>query len=264
MFFVFLAIKAFFAGGIVLAMSLLAERLSPRVAGIVSGAPLGGLISYYILGLEEGIPFVVASIPHAVAGMSGVMVFIAVYHEVARLGGRFQVLKSCAASLAAQLAVSTVLSRIHFDLLGALVLAVAIALLAGLALRRALDVKVATPVRLTLRLLTLRAGLAAAMVLSVVGMASVLGPAWAGVLMGFPMTLLPTMLIVNVTYSADHVNALLKGFPIGIGSVICYVASLPWSYPAFGVHMGTLVSLLVAWGYLVAVSLVFFALRHRR
>ncbi len=83
---VVLITKAAFAGAIVLGISMIAERVSPRVAGIISGAPLGALISYYFLGIEQGIDFVTESIPHAIAGMSGVLVFVSVFHAVSSRG----------------------------------------------------------------------------------------------------------------------------------------------------------------------------------
>ncbi|MBT6095557.1 MAG: hypothetical protein HOH04_11795 [Rhodospirillaceae bacterium] len=264
MFFGFLALKAALAGGIVLCMSLLAERVSPRVAGIVSGAPLGALISYYMLGLEQGVPFVVDSIAHAIVGMSGVLVFISVYYAVSARARRFSVFVSTFTAILAYLVFALAFRDVGFTIPAALALTVSIALSVGFALRRALDVRVSTPVRMTLGLLTLRAGMAAVLVIGVVSLAKTLGPAWAGLLMGFPMTLGPTILIVHTTYSAAHVHAMLRGFPIGIGSVLCYLVSLPWSFLNLGVHLGTLVSLAFALSYLAALSLLFYWLRRRR
>ncbi len=263
MFFGFLALKAGLAGGIVLCMSLLAERVSPRVAGIVSGAPLGALISYYMLGLEQGVPFVVDSVAHAIAGMSGVLVFISVYYAVSARVRRFSVVTSTLAGILAYFIFAFALRDVSFTIAGALAMTVPIALGVGFGLRRALDVRVATPVRMTLGLLTLRAGMAAVLVIGVVSLAKILGPAWAGLLMGFPMTLGPTMLIVHATYSSVHVHAMLRGFPIGIGSVLCYLLSLPWSFTHLGVHLGTLVSLAFALSYLAVLSLFFYWLRRR-
>lgn len=260
----FLATKTAIAGVIVLGISLVAERVSPRAAGIISGAPMGALISYYFLGLEEGIDFVTASVPYAVAGMSGVMAFVCGYYVASTRVRGFNPLLSTIAGLAGFLAAAVSMRGVAFSALGGLAVAAAAALLAGTLLRRAVDIRVVAPVRMTFGLLALRAGSAAALVVSVVSLAKILGPAWAGILMGFPMTLLPSILIVHVTYSKEHAYAMLRGFPLGIGSVLSYLLSVPFSFPAFGVHLGTLASLAIALCYLAALSLLFRWRRRRR
>lgn len=256
-------IKAAFAGGVVLGISLIAERVSPRVAGIISGAPLGALISYLFLGAEKGVGFVTASIPHAIAGMSGVLIFVSLYHAASSRVSAYAPLIGTAAGLVGFIIVALVLRAIDFSIIGALAVAVGAASTAGYLLRRVVDIRVVTPVRMTLGLLSLRAGFAAALVVSAVGLAKALGSIWAGILMGFPMTLLPTMLIVHLTYSKEHVYAMLRGFPLGIGSVICYLLTVPTTFPAFGVVLGTLASLAVALTYLALLSAVFRWMRRR-
>lgn len=264
MFFLQLTIKALSAGAIVLALSLLAERVKPRVAGVIAGAPLGALISFYMLGLEEGPGFVIASVPHAVAGMSGVLVFVALYHAVSLRVVRFNAVKSACAGLIGYLAVAFTLEATPLTIITALPVTVTVAIIVGFLFRRTEDIRIVKPVRLTLKLLFVRAGSAAFIVVSAVAIAQALGPRVAGVLVGFPLTLLPTMLIVHLTYSRDHVHAMLQGFPVGLGSVICYLITLPWSFSTLGVHLGTLVSLAAALCYLALLSLVFGWIRRRR
>ena len=113
--------KAVIAGAIVLGLSAIAERLSPRIAGIVSGAPLGALISYYLLGIEKGINFVA-------------------YHAVSIRVASFNALKSTLVGLAAFLAGAFVIHEIHFTILSALPVTMATAVLAGFVFRRALRI----------------------------------------------------------------------------------------------------------------------------
>lgn len=47
----------------VVGLSLVAERVSPRVAGILSGYPLGTAIALFFIGIELGEPFAAASAP---------------------------------------------------------------------------------------------------------------------------------------------------------------------------------------------------------
>jgi len=263
MFIAILALKALTAGTAVLTISLIAERVSPRVAGIIAGAPLGALMSFYMLGLEQGVGFVTDSVAHAVAGMSGVLAFTVGYRAVTLRAGRYNIAKSVIGGLLAFLATATALETVDFVILTALPLTIAVCIVAGYHFRRDADIRVANPARLTLSLMALRAGLAAVTVVTMVSIAAFVGTRWTGVLMGFPFTLLPTMLIIHLTYSREHVLALLNGFPLGLGSVLTYLVTVPWTFPALGVHLGTLTSLAAAMVYLVLLSLVIRWLRRR-
>ena len=75
--------------GIVLGLSLVAERVSPRVAGVLSGYPLGAAIALFFIGLEIGPQFAADSAVFALAGLTASMVFVAAYFAVsARCRGR--------------------------------------------------------------------------------------------------------------------------------------------------------------------------------
>lgn len=263
MFLLLLAIKAAAAAAIVLGLSVLAERTTPRIAGIISGAPLGALITFYMLGLEKGTAFVVASVPHAIAGMSGVLVYVAAFHWVSLRVSRLSIAAGHFASLLAYLAAALTLERIAFTWETALPLTTVITIAVGYLFRRNEDIRVTNPARLTFGLLALRAGSAAMLVVTAVSLAKALGPSWAGVLIGFPLTLLPTMVIVQLTYSLGHVHAMLKGFPVGVGSVLTYLMVVPWSFTTLGVHLGSAVALAAAWSYLIGLTL-FYRWRRRR
>ena len=80
-----LLIKVAAATAIVLGLSVLAERLGPRLAGVLMGAPLGALISYYFIGREAGPEFVAAGTPYAAAGMTGTLMFTYAYYRTSSL-----------------------------------------------------------------------------------------------------------------------------------------------------------------------------------
>ncbi|MBL4690390.1 MAG: hypothetical protein JKY68_02860 [Rhodospirillales bacterium] len=257
MFDTLLLAKILISGGIVLGLSLLAERVGPRVAGVLSGAPLGAVIVYFFLGLEAGPDAVVASIPHAVAGLSGTLVFVYVYYRASLWPFRFAVITSLVAGVAAFICLALVLSRIPFNLGSALALAAAAAIFTGLSFRARIDnLRISWRVRITPLVIAFRVGLSTTFVVSIIGLAKILGPSWAGLLVGFPMTLLPLLLIVHMTYSREHSHALIRNFPIGIVGLIIYLLSIPYTFPAFGVPLGTIASLGVACLYLIALPFI--------
>ena len=249
--------KVLSSGGIVLGLSLLAERVGPRVAGVLSGAPLGAVMVYFFLGLEVGPEPVIASIPHAVAGLTGTLVFVFAYWRASLWPFRFGIFYSPAVGVAAFLAVVLVLSRIPFTHGAALALTGAAGIFFGLLFRARIDnLRISWRVRMTPLVVGLRVGLSTIFVVSVIGLAEILGPTWAGLLIGFPMTLLPFLLIVHMTHSREHAHALIRNFPIGIVALIIYLLSIPLTFLAFGIVPGTAVSLSAACLYLIVLPFI--------
>ncbi len=249
--------KVLASGGAVLALSILAERLGPRVAGVLSGAPIGAVLVYFFVGHEAGTALVVASIPHAIAGLSGTLAFLYAYYLASARAPRRPILAAVVAGVAAFLGVALLLSRVPFSLGGAVVLTATAAVVAGLSLRKRIaNLRIRLRIRMTPRVIAFRVALSTGFVVAIIGLAKLPGPAWAGLLVGFPMTLLPLLLILHLTYSGAHVHALIRNFPIGMVGLVLYLLTIPLTFPALGVTLGTLASLCVAFAYLAALPFV--------
>ncbi len=261
-----LLIKVVAATAIVLALSVLAERLGPRLAGILMGAPLGALISYYFIGQEAGSEFVAAGTPYAAAGMTGTLMFTYAYYRTSVWCKKWPPLWNAAGAtvtgIGVYLAFSAAIRNIPFTISTALAVIIPAIFFGSFLFRKLGDVKVRNPARLTFKLLAIRASGAAFLVSVVSSLAVVLGPTLGGLLMAFPMTLLPTMLIVHLTYSAAHVHAMLSAFPVGLGSVIVYIVAVSETFPRYGVTWGSLSALAAAWTYLMALPLAFKIVRR--
>ena len=256
-----LLIKIVATTAIVLGFSILAERVGPRLAGILIGAPLGALISYYFVGQEAGTEFVAISSPYTAAGMTGTLMLTYAYYITSvwctKWPSLWNAVAATAAGVGSYLAFTLAIQDILLDIPTALAIVVPAVFIGSFLFRKLRDVKVLNPVRLTFKLLVVRASGAAFLVSVVSSLAVVLGPAWGGLLLAFPMTLLPTMLIIHLTYSAAHVHAILSAFPIGLGSGIVYIVAVSVTFPRFGVVWGSLSALAAAWAYFIVLPLVF-------
>ena len=263
-----LLIKVVATTAIVLGFSVLAERLSPRLAGILMGAPLGALISYYFIGQEAGPEFVAAGAPYAAAGMTGTLLFTLAYYRTSVWCMKWPPLWNAVAATAVGVGIyfafTAIIQNIPLTIPTSLAVIVPAIFLGSFLFQKLGDVKVLNPVRLTLKLLVIRASGAAFLVSGVSSLAVVLGPTLGGLLMAFPMTLLPTMLIVHLTYSAAHVHAMLSAFPVGLGSVIVYIVAVSETFPRYGVTWGSLSALAAAWAYLMILPLGFKIVRRLR
>lgn len=247
--------KAIWSVAIVLGLAAVAERVSTRIAGILSGAPLNTALVYFFVGGDMGAAYVVESTPHGIAAIMGTLAFVLAYYAASSWLPRYAAIGGVLVALAVFVAVAVALVAIPFTLASAAVatlcaIALALWLFRGLAV-----VPVARPVRYTARLLLLRGGLAALFVVAITEVAEALGTRWTGLMTGFPTTLLPTLLILHLTYGSANAHAIIRNFPLGIGSIILYIASVSVTFPQWGVYGGTAASLLVSLSYLTAVML---------
>lgn len=237
-----------------IALTWLAERVSTRVAGIVAGAPQNAVLVYFFVGRDMGIPFAVQSVPHGIAAFTATIGFVLAYYGAAARAARFTALWGALAGLVAFWIVAGALSIVPFTFApAALVTACAIALAIWL-FRRAGSAPIARPVRYTARLLFLRGSAAAVTIVFAVTLAELLGPRWAGLMAGFPATLLPTLLIIHLTYGRSSALAVLRTFPLGVVSVAIYVTSVAVFFPLLGVPAGTAAALGVSILYLIGVG----------
>lgn len=244
-------VKLLFSVAVVVGLSLVTEYVSPKVAGILAGYPLGAAIALFFFGLEIGPVFAAQSAVYTLAGLVATQAFVYFYFLGSSYFKRFTI---PAASLCAFCGYSIVAWLIHFSTLNRIVavgMTVASILLFSALFRHIPDVKVARRIRLTPVVLLYRAIMAAVIILLVTGTARSVGSRWAGLFSAFPITLFPLILIVNLTYGTKYVHTIIKNFPTGLGSLIAYCLTVSAVYPLWGIYYGTIVSFAAATAYLV-------------
>ncbi|MEM7743626.1 MAG: hypothetical protein AAF409_07935 [Pseudomonadota bacterium] len=249
-----LFVKAVWSVFLVLGLAIVAERANTRIAGIISGAPLSILLIYVFVGIELGTAHIVESIPHSIAAFTATLAFVLGYYWASVRLRAFASVGSAAVGLAAYLAVAAVLVQFDFSLAGALVLTVATLLMGSWKLRRVPVMPVERAVRYTPKLIVLRGISAAALVVAVILVAEATGPRWTGLMTGFPSTILPTLLILHSTYGPAPPQALLRNFPLAMGSILIFVLCVRLAYPTVGVLPGTALALVPAMLYLGALA----------
>ena len=243
---------------VVLGLSILAERAGPRAAGVLSGYPLGTAILLYFIGLEQGIAFASESAVYALPGLIATLAFLYAYYMASRLlisrSLIVQLPISSFAAFGAFMFVSWICQQIAFTRLSGAV-TLLIAMIAALILFRGIEnVRILNRVRLTRRVVLFRAILASLIVLGISGIAAWIGPKWAGLFSGFPVTLYPMMLILHVSYGTGPLHTVIRNFPRGMGALWIYILAVTVTYPLWGINIGTLLSFAVATTYLIAYS----------
>lgn len=242
----------------VVALSVLAEAVSPRFAGIIAAFPLGAAISLFFLGFEMGPPFAAQSALYTLLGLVATLAFAHGYYwsslQAGKLGKRTNILLASTAGAAVYFIAVWGLHFLRASLILSLLLPILAILVFHRLFRNIEDVKITEKVRCTAQLLLFRAFFAAGVVILITSTAGMVGPAWAGLFAAFPMTTLPLLMIIHYSYDAPCVHAVLKSFPKGMGSLVAYTLAVAVLYPRCGIYLGTLAAYGLATLYLIMIQ----------
>lgn len=260
-----LLIKILVSIGTVMGLSLIAERVSPRLAGLLSGYPLGTAIALFFIGAENGEAFAAESAIYTLPGLAAALCLAAVYYATSRLqAGKPAVFVAAVAAMIGFIAVSAVFAELPAKLSIAVAVPMTAIVLFAYLFRRIENAKLLNRARLGIRVIAFRAGLATAVVLAVTGLAKAIGPEWAGLLSAFPSSAFPLFLVIHWTYGGPAVHTIIKNYPIGMGALVTYSLSVALTYHPLGIVWGTLASFAFATAYLVGFSSLSQTLARRR
>ncbi len=250
-------LKALASISIVVALSLIAERAGPRVAGLLTGLPLGAGMVIIFTGAEQGAAFAAASAHHMVPGFVTTVVFVYLYAMAAARGGIGGVRGVIVPSVLANGGYALSAWGMSFTSIPLIwsVPMVALCFIAGSRLMAHLpNTPIMARVSFGWRVMAFRAGMATAAILLITGIAGNVGPQWTGILTAFPITLYPLILVIHITYTGHEIAAVLKHVPAGLGGVVSFCVTAAFSLPAMGLGWGTLVAYVAAAAYLLAFS----------
>lgn len=246
---------------VVLGLSWVAEHVNPRIAGIISGMPLGAVLALSFVGHEQGAAYAAESALYAIPGIIATIAFAIGYYHATRLEIRLSPLVCSLVGVIAFFVATWGLQFITFDLTLGVSLALAAILLMAYVFRSSETNKIPTRVRMTIPRMLMRSGMAAGFVVAITWVADLIGPRLAGLVIGFPMTFLPFLLIIHISYSAAHVRTIIRNFPLGLIGLLVFLSVASQSILEVGVGTAITLALLSSWVYLTLLGL---ALRRFR
>lgn len=243
----------------VLFLSVLAEVASPRSAGIFSGYPLGAAINLFFIGVEISPDFASESALYTALGLIATQVFAYGYVQASmRLRSSNGIAATAAASLvgiAGYFSAAAVLRMTPVNLFTAILIpSLSIAAFNTL-LKGLKNLKIQNRVGLSPRVLLFRSVFAAVAIILVTSTAKLAGPRWAGLFSAFPITMLPFVAIIHLTYGAEYACAVLKNVPKGLSALVVYSVAVTVFYKTHGVYVGTAIAYGLATLCLVAMQL---------
>lgn len=247
-----IVIKLLVAICFVVGLSYLAENVSPKIAGILSGYPTGSAITLFFFGLEESPEFAAESAIFNMVGLTAALTFVYVYYKASLYFKTYNILLSSVSAIAAYLLVVWLLSFLQLNTYVAIIIPVIFALLYIRLFKQIENITISQKVKLNYRILFLRAICAALIILTITNAPKYFASNWSGLFSAFPTTLFPLMLIIHFTYSKKHVHTIIKNVPVGMFSLIIYSLTVSIVYPKFGIYYGTLIGFFTATLYLLA------------
>jgi len=257
-----LFIKLFVSVALVLTLSAVAENVSPKAAGLLAGYPAGAAITLFFIGMDISPDFAAESAVYTMMGLVATQVFVYCYFKSSLYFEKLTIVISTVVATGGYFLVIWPLYHIRLNKFLAALIPIASIFAFVWLFRRIENATIRERVRLTPRILFLRAFLAGFIILVIVATAGLVGPRWAGLFSAYPSTLFPLILIVHLSYDKVHVHTIIKNFPRGLGSLITYCLCVSIFFPAGGVYLGTAISLALASVYLLINRLI--AVRYAR
>lgn len=239
---------------IVTGLSIIAERVSPRAAGILSGYPAGSAIALFFIGLEQGASFAGHGAPYNVSGITATLVLLLLYYLVSARVRRMTIAAASIAGVAGFFATIGLINALRLPPWAGVVLTVAAIPGFHFLFRAIPDVQIANRVQLAPQVLLFRATISALIIVAVTGAARLVGSSQAGLFSAFPATAYPLLLIVHLTYGTRQAHTVVKNMPQGLGSLVVYSLTVSFAYPQLGIYWGTLLSFAAATAYLVGLA----------
>ncbi len=257
-------IKVVLTIAIVTILSIVAERVSPRVAGILSGYPLGSAIALFFIGVEQGASFAATSAVYNIAGLAALLSFFFTYYFVS---ARFTrpgespgvlpaILVASAAALAAFFAADALLYALPLPGWACALAGAGGILLYARIFRAIPNAAIRQRIHLGPGVILFRAGLAALTILAITGAANLVPPSWAGLFSAFPITAFPLVLIIHATYGPEQAHSIIKNIPTGLWALVLYLLAIAYAYPRLGIYWGSLAGFAVATAYLLGLAAI--------
>ncbi|MDK2778993.1 MAG: hypothetical protein KYX62_15175 [Pseudomonadota bacterium] len=249
----------------VILLAKVAERMSPRHAGLLAGFPLGTAIALYFFGWQQGAGFAASGAVYTLSGLTSAICLAFGYWLVIRVRpGIIWLPLAVLSGFACFLLSAAALQYLPASRWLSLAVICAAILLFRTLFRtipdstidrnRSADNRLAHLLSGKTATILFRASIATASILLITGLADLLGPARAGLLAAFPVSFFPLILILHITWGADVLSGTIKHYPDGIGSLAVYALAVSYLYPLLGLHWGTLAALLCSVAYLLIYS----------
>ena len=239
-------IISFFVAGIwISAATLLAERMGSKIGGLIANLPSNILVGLLFLYFVYDTDYVISVVPSVPIGMLINTCFLSIYVVLLKRGLISSTIISLiiwfALAAAAGLITSTNL-WINFSAY------IIITFVSFFVLEKSTKIPAMAKSnkKYSKTQIMIRAAFAGGIVASVILISKFLSPYFVGIFSTFPAVLLSTVIILSLNQNIQFAQATGKVLILSSTNITIYAIAVYFTYPAFGVLIGTVISFAAA------------------
>lgn len=239
-----LIIKAAVVVFLVLSLTTVAEKLSTKTSGMLSGLPVGSSITLMFFAIEYGVDYVQKTALYNIHGLFAALAFCFGYYISTFYNGKFEVILSLIISFVSYLIIAFILSYIPPHIVLTPVVIFILLLLSAVYFSKKEDHKIVKTDKVSFLDLIVRSVLTIIIFLIVSSLPKYVPSNLAGIFSSFPTILLPLLLIIHFNHSNLQARTIIKNTPFGLTSVVVYSFLVYLTYPTIGILWGTIIGLI--------------------
>ena len=246
-----LIIKSIAVVALVLSLSYIAEKVSPKVSGILSGLPVGSSITLLFFAIENGVDYVTKVALYNIHGLFAALAFSIGYYISTFYKGKFEIFMSLLISFIAYLIIAFILAYVPPHVVLTPLIVITLMLIASVYFAKKENFAIDKKVKTSISDIFFRSLLTISIFLVISSLPKYVPSNIAGIFSSFPTILLPLMLIIHFRHSRLQARTVIKNTPFGLSSVVIYSLVVYFAYAKIGIVFGTIVALIASVLYVV-------------
>ena len=228
---------------LVLTLSFVAEKLSPKISGILSGLPLGSSITLIFFAIENGVDYVTKVALYNIHGLFAALAFSIGYYISTFYKGKFEIFLSLLISFISYLVIAFILAYVPPHVFFTPFIVIVLMLIATIYFAKKENFSIDKKIKTSINDILFRSILTISIFLVVSSLPKYVPSNIAGIFSSFPTVLLPLMLIIHFRHSNLQARTIIKNTPFGLSSVVIYSLIVYFSYSKIGILYGTILAL---------------------
>lgn len=246
-----LIVKSIAVVALVLSLSYIAEKVSPKVSGILSGLPVGSSITLLFFAIENGVDYVTKVALYNIHGLFAALAFSIGYYISTFYKGKFEIFMSLLISFIAYLIIAFILAYVPPHVVLTPLIVITLILIASIYFAKKENFAIDKKVKTSISDIFFRSLLTISIFLVISSLPKYVPSNIAGIFSSFPTILLPLMLIIHFRHSRLQARTVIKNTPFGLSSVVIYSLVVYFAYVKIGIVFGTIVALIASVLYVV-------------
>jgi len=244
-FIVRIIISFFIAGFWIAVATLLAERLGSKIGGLITNLPSNILISLLFIAMINDTSYVIHAVPTIAIGMTINTLFLFCFISILQYGlVTAAIISLLVWFVFALIAMFLNCNNLFFNVIFYII----VTLIVFIILEKLIKIPSVnkSAKKYTKTQMLLRALFAGSVVSSVIIISKFFNPYVVGIFSTFPAVLLSTMIILEINQSKAFAQATGKVLVLSSSNIIVYGLAVYFSYPKFGIVLGTIISFMLA------------------